>query len=139
MHQFNFTVGDWSDDGHGHCETFLIRSNVPKDDVIKAYKVLNDNFDTFDRWFELYEEATISVDDYEELIALDPAFAKFFSKSVTQKMSGTITRYHLEGGPDGYTKLWIALLKHFTPELELSIIPNKAATIHGGGYGLFWS
>lgn len=139
MHQFNFTVGDWSDDGHGHSETFLIKSSHSVSDVIKAYKVLNDKLPQFDRWFEEYEESTISVSDYEALIALDPAFAKFFDKSETKKMSGTITRYHLEDGPDGYAKLWIALLKQFTPELELSIVPNRLSTINGGGYGLFWS
>ena len=138
MNQFKFTVtvGDIGGDGHDSTETFMINSNQSKDDVVAAYFRMSGQFPLFDTWFEYYEDYQISVDDYEALIALDQTFGDFFERTETRKMSGVIVKYSLEDGPTGYTKLWIALLTHFTPELELSIVPDDRANIDLGGYGL---
>ena len=36
-HSFALPIGDWSGDGHGHCEWFTVRSNKPLEDVRKAH------------------------------------------------------------------------------------------------------
>jgi hypothetical protein len=37
MPKIKFSIGDWSDDGHGKSETFLVKSNVPLIDLQEAY------------------------------------------------------------------------------------------------------
>lgn len=37
-HEVKLIVGDWSGDGHGHRETFSIKSNLSLDDLKSAYK-----------------------------------------------------------------------------------------------------
>lgn len=36
-HKFRFPVGDWSDDGHGKCEYFIVKSNAPVEKWRAAY------------------------------------------------------------------------------------------------------
>lgn len=38
MYKFKLPIGDWSGDGHGHCEWFIVDSNKPFADVEKAFK-----------------------------------------------------------------------------------------------------
>lgn len=42
MYQFKMTIGDWSDDGHGRYEDFVVRSNVPVEQVREAYFRIKD-------------------------------------------------------------------------------------------------
>lgn len=38
MHKFKIPVGDWSDDGHGKCEEYIVSCNYPVEEVQQAYK-----------------------------------------------------------------------------------------------------
>ena len=42
MHQFRLTIGDWSGDGHGRSEDFLVISNVPVERVREAHYKIRD-------------------------------------------------------------------------------------------------
>jgi len=37
MERFKLILGDWSDDGHGKTETFIVESNKPVDEAREAY------------------------------------------------------------------------------------------------------
>jgi len=37
MYKFSLPIGDWSDDGHGECDWFVIESNVPLEELREIY------------------------------------------------------------------------------------------------------
>lgn len=42
MYQFRLTIGDWSGDGHGKSEDFVISSNAPVEKVREAHYKIED-------------------------------------------------------------------------------------------------
>jgi len=145
LFRFTFTVGDHSDDGHGQYDFFTIDSSHPAAIVGGAYQYMNGQFPIFDTWFDEAEDRTISDEDYDALIALNPDFSKYFTaaKKTTSIGKRAVILdedvYKFNGGADKYVMLWIDLITHFSPDIELSIVPpTKADVIHGGGYGLYW-
>lgn len=53
-HQFRIPIGDWSGDGHGHCDWYTIRSNKPVEAWREAY------FKSNARWPELAPDGRLS-------------------------------------------------------------------------------
>jgi len=42
LYQFKLPIGDWSEDGHGHCEEFLIHSRKPVEYVREAHYTIEE-------------------------------------------------------------------------------------------------
>lgn len=136
VYQFYLPIGDWSDDGHGRCQQFLVNSNAPVERVREAhFRIKETTGIDIESICGGCEENTISPDVSEKIAALGIPF---------------------EPGEDGQVfsedmaHLWVALLQLADPELKLQIqretyIPmltfpgydEKGRHIGDVGYGVF--
>ena len=139
INTIRFPIGDWSDDGHGKCNYFLVTSNRPVNDVREAHFRCKEQlgFKIGDMCGE-YEENTIDKDIVATLIGLgftDP--------------DGTCFNAEEYCSHEGLFTLWIKILMYIDPELELTpIVPDyedinnwgfddKGRHLDTPGYGLF--
>lgn len=134
MYQFYLPIGDWSDDGHGHHEKFLINSDVPVERVREAhFRIKEVTGLDIEKICAQYGEDTIAPDVERKLEALDIPF-----------VGGS------EPIPvDDMAKLWLSLLQLADPEIHLEIGTSQIPMLpfsgfdeqgrHIGqvGYGLF--
>jgi len=69
MYKFKLFIGDWNNNGHGHCDTLIIRSNKAVEEVRKAYfkAVENTNINLANYLCAEYEDCYICKDQVEEL------------------------------------------------------------------------
>lgn len=139
MYKFRMSIGDWSDDGHGKHEDFIVSSNAPVQVVREAHFAMQDKIG-----FCIEDVCS----DYQ-----DPAIEPKIEKIITN------LGFELEDYDDdgiAYTcsnemaRLWIFLLQKVDPNLELRIINDEIPTLHfygfdekkrhigHVGYGLFW-
>lgn len=129
--KFEFTVGDWSCDGHNQSDNFVIETNVTVEQVRTAYGSLNKLPMNFDSWFENYEDRQITLEQFEELKKVLPSADKYFDEYKGKQS--------LQNGPEGYVNLWMDLIRVVDPTIELTLVNEGLKTINGGGYGLYWS
>ena len=141
MNRIKFPIGDWSNDGHGKCDWFLVDSNKTVQAVREAH-------------FLMKEKLGISIEDiaqdYEENEIFGPQ-AKIFGELglinlVSYHEEDNV--YYIEDSHE-MINLWVALLKCVDPTLELTIVDDLVPTInfygvdekkrHIGfvGYGIF--
>lgn len=137
MYQFCISIGDWSDDGHGKHEDFVVSSNVPVEIVREAH-------------FAMKDKLGFSIEDicseYEDTV-IDIKTTKII------KDLGFEFEYYTDNGEadmhdEAMARLWIFLLEKVDPNLKLKIddIPtlhfygfdDKRRHISHVGYGLFW-
>lgn len=127
----SLTLGDWSDDGHGKTEVFVIKSNLTSAEINDAYtfgtKILG--FDLSEDVASDYEDSTIS-DENVQILAANGFDMTMCSKSKKGN-------YHLDGETFRDVWLHIAYLgnKDFLWEaMGREQLPN----LNIGGYGLFY-
>lgn len=138
MHQFRLTIGDWSGDGHGRSEDFLVISNVPVERVREAhYKIRDATGIDIESICSEYEEDEI---DEETVVALKEMGFEF--ENSTGMGDGIVNVPEM-------ARLWVFLLQKADPTLELSMIEDEIPRlqfygfnslgrhIRGVGYGLF--
>lgn len=123
MYKFRMSIGDWSDDGHGKHEDFIISSNVPVQVVREAHFAMKDKlgFSVEDICSE-YEDTVIDIKTTKIIKDLGFEFEDY-------------TEY---GEADMYctamAKLWIFLLQKVDPNLELRIINDDIPYFHFYGF-----
>jgi hypothetical protein len=142
VYLIEFPVGDWSDDGHGKCEYYWVKSMKPVRDVREAH-------------FKVKEVFGFNIGkicgEYEE---------NYLDKKVTEKLKElgydfkVFENYNDEGNPtelgaEQVIDIWLYLLNHIDPELKLRVLNYDAPGInyYGGdakrrhldtpGYGCF--
>lgn len=130
-----FPIGDWSDDGHGRCIYFDVRSNYSAQDIrevhFKASKI-GINIGSICRD---YEEYNLTEDMIEKL------------KKIGIDSNDYYECDNME--PKGLMLLWLDILKYVDPKLELMIEESESQDINfygmdeknrhleTPGYGLF--
>ena len=106
VYQFYLPIGDWSDDGHGRCQQFLVNSNAPVERVREAHfrikKVTGIDIETV---CGKYKETTVKPRVAKKIEALSIPFEVGDS----------------EVSPEDMARLWVALLQLTDPELQLQI------------------
>lgn len=131
-HWFTVTVGDWSDDGHGKTDTYLINSSLSKDDMEKkAYKAGCEviGFDMVDTLCEGYEEGSIEKETVEAfaLSGLDLlALADKWDREEYAEHGGLSVR-------DLWVQMWLHVCRLGASDLVAVV---AAGNINIGGYGL---
>lgn len=73
-HIFSIAIGDWSNDGHGHCEYLHYNCNKPIDDIREAYfkaKELHEELCPEDFCAD-YQEYTIEAEDMDKILTAFP-------------------------------------------------------------------
>lgn len=118
--QIRFPIGDWSHDGHGQCDWFIISSNKTVEEVREIHFKCNDvlGFEIGDICSE-YGENTIPSTILK--ILHDNQVTKLFlSESIHS--------------PETVVQLWLDILKYIDPSFEYEIENKKIPTIIFGGY-----
>jgi hypothetical protein len=148
-HIIRFPIGDWSDDGHGKCEYFLVTSNMSVDKVRDIHHNVKSilGFDISDICCD-HEDSELSLDIFDKLKAADysiewdtddEAMGRYFSSEHARYM-----------GPEEVFNLWIGILMFVCPDLVL--IPcsidyddihfygtdEQGRHINSPGYGCFY-
>ena len=123
MYKFYMTIGDWSGDGHGRSEDFLVVSNLPVERVREAH-------------FQIEEATGVNIEGicsaFEE-DEIDP-------ETVTKIKELGFCFENSSGMGDGIisvsemAKLWVFLLMKADQELKLEIIEDNTPTLHFFGY-----
>jgi len=138
MNTYQLPIGDWSHDGHGHCEWFTVTSDASAKEIFAAYHdsvKLHPDIDP-DKICNEYGENIIDPDILEKIIAAG------FNGFTHSEDDGVDTDQFVE-----YVVWFINLGK---PSVNLTLIPKdhsnelinwtaqkEGTTFPGFGYGLF--
>lgn len=132
---FKFAIGDWSNDGHGNCEYFIVQSNKSVEEV-REYHYQIKHVTGIDIDNMCCKDNVISNDMYNLFIKLG------FNFETDLDINDEI---HCD--PVLYVKLWIFLLQQVDKTLKIEIVDipmlqfygfdNKGRHIEASGYGLF--
>tara|TARA_R110000772_G_scaffold43995_1_gene101228 strand:- start:40368 stop:40823 length:456 start_codon:yes stop_codon:yes gene_type:complete len=149
-YKFRLPIGDWSADGHGKCDYFIIESNHVIDDVMDIYIEMNEVYKV-NNVCEEYEESVIDgsfFDLVEEKLNLDrgnylenydPTLFTSSFYDFDDEEYGTTTKH--------IAQLVLDMLMSFDPKLKLKIVNDNIPDFnnwHSGksvnlpGYGLFY-
>jgi hypothetical protein len=135
MFKFRLPIGDWSNDGHGKCDYFVVSSNEPVEKVREAhFKARKEIFD-IENFMSEYCENSVDKETYDELPDFVQKRLELFDDVYTIQIKDM-------------AMLWIELLMMADPELKLIIeddIPmlpfygsnNEGQHIDFVGYGLY--
>lgn len=114
-YKFKMSIGDWSNDGHGMHEDYLVSSNAPVEKVREAHFAMRDilGFSVEDICSG-YEESEVETDVAEKLRTMGFEFD--------------------EMDPETMARLWVFLLGKTDPTLELKIMYDEVPTLHFYGF-----
>ena len=130
MYKIRFTLGDWSDDGHGQKETFHMKSNYPGSDINSVLRRFeNETGCNIRSWCEEWEDNFIHNYDAVRLVASEII-------SSNELVDG---EYECEGTL-GYIDLISRIIKHYLPDFEWdheSFEDEEVLYIDKCGYGLW--
>ncbi len=120
MYSFILSIGDWSNDGHGKSEDFIVMSNTPVECVREAhYRIPETTGICFEALCSEYEENFIDDKNTEALKALGFEF-----KDQTGLGEQVMC-------PEEMARLWVFLLMKADPSLHLELKPEeKLPTLH---------
>lgn len=131
MYKIRFTLGDWSDDGHGQKETFHMKSNYPGSEINKTLQKFESETECDIRsWCEEYEDTYIHEPDTSKLISLGIITSEELTKDRDYECEGTL----------GYIDLISRIIKHYLPDFEWdheSFEDEEVLYIDECGYGLW--
>lgn len=128
MYKFSYTVGDYSNDGHGKTDTFALSSSHDKDDLLDAFNrgVEIIGFDIRD-YAEDYEDSTIEVNAAKAFIELGV------------EIDGDDEEFYLD--PHTIFDAIIATIKVGNPEIKIEKVEggvDLVYTLGSTGYGCYW-
>lgn len=138
MYKFRLIIGDWSADGHGRCEGFIIASNVPVETVREAHYKIKD-ITGVDIEGICSDYGADEID--EEIVDVLKKLGFQFENS-SGMGDGVVSVPEM-------ARLWIFLLQKSDPALELEVVEDvipdfqffgfdeKERHIYSVGYGLF--
>lgn len=122
MNKFNMAIGDWSGDGHGKNEKFLISSNVPVGFVRDAhFSIEEETGINIEKICNTYLDNTVDADTVKKLNDL----GFYFEHQEDEEMSVA---------PLEMAKLWIFLLEKADPNLKLEILNENIPDLHFYGF-----
>lgn len=132
MQLINFPIGDWSNDGHGKCETYLISTDLNIEDVREAH-------------FAVPEKLGFDIGD----LCNDYGNC-YLDEEIQNKILDVCTEFNDLSdmiSENTMIKIWIGLLNYINPALNLKIENIAAINFCGRdkqnrhlnvpGYGLF--
>ena len=141
MYMFKLPIGDWSNDGHGECEDFIVKSNKDISDVREAhYRILEATGVDILAIANDYQDSRIDGVDLFTLVLLG-----LNKDEISVEYNGE----HYVAGARAMALIWTTLLMEADNELKLDIVDDeipsivfygfdeKKRHIHCVGYGLF--
>ena len=127
----SLTLGDWSDDGHGKTEVFVIKSNLTSTEIDDAYergtKILG--FDLSKDAAAEYEDSTIS-DTNVQILAAN-------GFDITLMLKTTEGNYYLDY--ETFLDVWLHAVYLGNKDFLWEVMDRKQMqNLNIGGYGLFY-
>lgn len=134
LNTFKVTVGDWSHDGHGLTDTFIVNSSITSEQLKTAIKATADMLD-MDYTDHTYFFRLNYCSDYENnkfpvsiLNAMD-----FDLDTLDDIVDPDDETAYI--GPEDWMRIHIHMAKRIYPDAVIEIVNMPSLTI--GGYGLF--
>lgn len=147
MYKFKIPIGDWSGDGHGHAEWYIVECNKPVEYVRELYFQACDKIGfTLDGHHKLtpcaeYEDYKFPRETFQKLLN--------FGIELDKDLINYIYETESTDGSDGFIEIVLSFIRTQDPELILNIVSNdfKMFQFYGHddknrhigyfGYGLF--
>lgn len=134
-YKFKMSIGDWSGDGHGRHEDYVILSSHPVEDVRQAHYDMELNTGiNVEKICNEYEENSIPF-THPVFAVLKEAnlLENFLSKEeLEQAEEDENFDKHIYINPFNMATIWITLLMKSNPDLELDIEPEMTTLHHYG-------
>lgn len=130
---FELVVGDWSDDGHGKTDKFLIYSNFSKEQILAAYKkgAMMLGVDVTRDVCHKYEDSYLENEQWKKFEAAGMTLHELFQdEEFETDIDSKFCIY-----TDSFVRLWLFTVKLGDPSFENEFV--RFSDIHIGGYGLF--
>lgn len=136
MNDIELVVGDWSKDGHNQSDNFMIKSNLNKKELEKAYKkgVKIIGFDLVKEACEQYEVTYLTNDQCTKLSNSGLSIIDNLENGDVYT-PGTDSVVHI-WMPDEWVRLYLYFCKVGNPSFEYEFNENPQS-IKIGGYGLY--
>ena len=126
MHKIKIQIGDWSSDGHGHCEDFYALSNKKVEEVREAHFLIKGKTGIdIEKICSEYGETSIDRNhsDFKLIEALS-----------TKMGHNDGVNEELYFDPEEMAQLWIFLLKKADPGLDITLMADDIPTLNFYGY-----
>lgn len=137
-------IGDWSDDGHGKCKSFIFNTNKPVEEIREIHFKMESVFGfTIQSFANEYENKTVSEEYLEVLWQIMTLDQRNMIFSVWEEVWSIKS-------PSGMALLWSLMLMHVDPSLIIKAddpinyptlsfygIDEQGRHIGFIGYGLF--
>lgn len=121
MYKFLMSIGDWSDDGHGLHEDYIIESRKHVEVVREThFKIKEKTGIDVETICQSCRENTISQENYDKLVQLGFQFPEPGENKIS---------------PDTMAQIWLFLLNKTDPSLHLKFTGDKELpTLHFYGF-----
>lgn len=130
-HTINLRVGDWSGDGHGHCKTYTIISNL---DIVKLKKAYDNGCHITE--VSLEDEAAYDYEDSS--ISLETIYnLQKFNCQIFELVEKPDPDMVMNISADQYLDAWLFIAKIGNSKFEFEKVNNNKSILNIGGYGLF--
>ena len=129
--EIKLVVGDWSDDGHGKTEEFVIESNLTVKQVEKAYAKGAKKLGV-----DLKREVAV---DFDTPVISKATLLKFYGqeKKIPDFYDLSEDSKNLFIDPLAYTELYLLTIKAGEPKFKYKFVDDRDNVVNIGGYGLF--
>lgn len=138
---WNIPIGDWSDDGHGKCDWFTIKSNFTVEQAREAYfKSVEES------GLDICEEVACEYEDNSVSEKFLNAFPEFLEKGLVKYESEYYNEYYIEDLSD-LVEIVCLFIQKYNPEFKYEIVDIPMLPFYGCdekgrhighiGYGLF--
>lgn len=129
------TIGDWSDDGHGKTERFVINTNLTVDQIQQAYKAGSKKlgFNFVDECCHDYEDNILNKNIVDKLMAngLDDHLKKEqYTLYLENEEAHSNTKLH--------SIIYCFIVSLGNPKFTYEFLEQKVSNINIDGYGLFY-
>lgn len=137
-------VGDWSDDGHGKADYFVLLSSLSQEEVAAAYERGSKKvgFDLCNDVAESYDDRSIEVSKIKSLLSLgfiveedDFDWPGMYSEPEVsfEEALENLDSLQIEGS-DVFARIYFFIVKLGNPFFEYSFMDDRLCI---GGYGLY--
>lgn len=131
MYLIKYTLGDWSGDGHGITESFILKSNVNchsfRDALDRGQKITGINLD---RLCSDYDDRLVPNGIYNYLKSKGVVFDKWQMEEYD-----AYNKFYIE--VQQFMDLVLVLAREGNPNLEVGYLEDIQNINSGYGYGLF--
>lgn len=131
-YKIKLVVGDWSDDGHGKTDSYLVKTNYSAADIKRSYeRVLKTH--KLRAPCNDCEDNRVDINIVELL-----AQHNIKTSDILEYDKKNETYSFVDCGQDYFSELYLRISSVILTDLVYEFIDSDIATLNVGGYGLFY-